>query len=472
VCVGWGDPVTAIDAVATGRPSRRLSRRRVLVLVVSVVAVALAGVFAVRYGQARARLADERARLAAATAILTDTRAELDRTRRRTALTRAGVDLVGSEIELAVATRLWVEATTRNTQQDITGVEADRTETNAARFLVAAHANEVRSCLDGVSVAVGASRGGDVQSSASALRGAAVPCTRTLAYASRARFPYDFADPFVLSAGGAYYAYSTNAGAGDIQIIRSPDLVNWELVGNGLADLPRWAAANATWAPAVLPRGDGYVAYYSVRHAASRRQCISRAVSATPVGPFIDDSQGPLVCQVADGGSIDPSPFVDGDGRAYLLWKSEGRGGTPPTIWSQELSADGLALTGIAHALLVADQAFEAGVIEAPALVHEAGGYYLLYAAADWNSRGYAVAYAGCAGPAGPCLKPADGRVLVSGRRLAGPGGAEVFRDGGGSAWVAFHAFSEPDVGYPSSRYLHIGRLRVAGGRIVIDAAT
>jgi len=62
--------------------------------------------------------------------------------------------------------------------------------------------------------------------------------------------------------------------------------------------------------------------------------------------------------------------------------------------------------------------------------------------------------------------------VLVSGRRLAGPGGAEVFRDGGGSAWVAFHAFSEPDVGYPSSRYLHIGRLRVAGGRIVIDAAT
>ena len=441
-------------------------------LVVSVLAVALAGVFAVRYGQARAGLADERARLAAATAGLADTRAELDRTRRRTALMQAGVDLVGSEIELAVATRLWVEAATRNTQQQMTGVEADRTETDAARFLVAAHANEVRSCLDGVSVAVGASRGGDVQSSASALRGAADPCTRTLAYASGARFPYDFADPFVLSAGGVYYAYSTNAGAGDIQVIRSPDLVNWELVGNGLAGVPRWASANATWAPAVLARGNGYVAYYSVRHAASQRQCISRAVSARPAGPFVDDSYGPLVCQAADGGSIDPSPFVDGDGRAHLLWKSEGRGGTPPTIWSQELSADGLALTDSAHALLVADRTFEAGVIEAPTLVHEAGGYYLLYAAADWNSRGYAVAYAACAGPAGPCLKPADGRVLTSGSRLAGPGGAEVFRDGGGSPWVAFHAFSEPDVGYPSSRYLHVGRLRVVDGRIVIDATT
>jgi hypothetical protein len=469
MCVGGIEPVTTIEAVAT---QRRLSRPRALALVVAVVAVALTGTFSVRYRESQLRLDDERARLAAATESLAVTRAELDRTRRLTALTQDGVDLVLSEIEVAVATRTWVDAVTRNTRQEITGVEADRTETDTARFLVAAHANEVRSCLDGVSVALGASRVGDVQPSATALRGAAGACTRTLAYASGARFPYDFADPFVLSAGGAYYGYSTNAGAGDIQVIRSPDLVDWELVGNGLAGLPRWAAANATWAPAVLARGDRYVAYYTVRDAASQRQCITRAVSTAPAGPFVDDSAGPLVCQVAAGGSIDPSPFVDGDGRAYLLWKSEGSGGTPPAIWSQELSPDGLALTGAARALLVADRAFERGVIEAPTLLHEAGGYYLLYAAANWNSRSYAVAYAGCAGPAGPCLKPADGRILASGTRLAGPGGAEVFRDGGGSPWVAFHAFSEPDVGYPSSRYLHIARLRVVDGRIVLEAST
>jgi hypothetical protein len=459
--------VATVQALTT---PRRLSRPRVLVLVLSLLAVALAGLFAFRYRDARARLDDERARLAAVTESLAATRTELDRTRQRTALTQGGVDLVRAEIELAVATRTWIEGVTRNVQQEITGVEADRAETATARFLVAAHANEVRSCLDGVSRAVGASRNGDVESSVGALRSAAGDCTRTLAYASGARFPYDFADPFVLSAGGTYYGYSTNAGAGDIQVIRSPDLVSWELVGNGLADLPAWAAPDATWAPAVLVRGGGYVAYYTVRDAGSRQQCISRAVSATPAGPFVDDSGGPLVCQMADGGSIDPSPFVDADGRAFLLWKSEGRGGAPPTIWSQELSADGLALTGTARALLVADRAFERGVIEAPSLVHEAGGYYLLYAAADWNSRSYAVAYAGCAGPAGPCIKPGDGRVLESGPRLAGPGGAEVFRDADGSVWVAFHAFSEPDVGYPSSRYLHIARLRVVDGRIVLDA--
>ena len=141
--------MTNVEALVT---PRRLSRPRLLVLLVTVVAVALAGLFVFRYREARARLDGERARLAAATESLADTRTELERARRRTALTQAGVDLVLSEIELAVATRTWTEGVTRNTQREITGVEADRTETATARFLVAAHANEVRTCLDGVSM--------------------------------------------------------------------------------------------------------------------------------------------------------------------------------------------------------------------------------------------------------------------------------------------------------------------------------
>ena len=61
---------------------------------------------------------------------------------------------------------------------------------------------------------------------------------------------------------------------------------------------------------------------------------------------------------------------------------------------------------------------------------------------------------------------------VTSGPRIAGPGGAEVFRDSGGALWAAFHAFSEPNVGYPSSRYIHVARVRVIDGGIVIDATT
>jgi hypothetical protein len=62
--------------------------------------------------------------------------------------------------------------------------------------------------------------------------------------------------------------------------------------------------------------------------------------------------------------------------------------------------------------------------------------------------------------------------VLASGPRLAGPGGVEVFRDRDGALWAAFHAFSEPNVGYPASRYLYIARVRTSGGSLTIDAGT
>ncbi len=276
----------------------------------------------------------------------------------------------------------------------------------------------------------------------------------------------------MLRAGDSYYGYSTNSGAGDIQVIRSTDLVTWDLVGNALEQLPSWAAPHATWAPAVLQRGGGYVVYYTARELASQRQCISRAVASSPAGPFRDDSTGPLVCQRELGGSIDPSPFVDADGRTYLLWKAEGTGGPAQTLWSQELTADGLALTGSARPLLTVDRDFERGVVEAPTMLHEGGAYFLVYAAADWNSRQYSAAYATCAGPGGPCTKPADGRILTSGPRLAGPGGVEVFRDRDGAPFAAFHAFSEPNVGYPSSRYFHVARVRVVDGRLTIDVTT
>ncbi len=451
---------------------RRVPRARLVAIAGSVIVVALVGLFVVQLVRARARLDDLHAQLDDTRDNLSEELTELDRVRHRRALTQAGVDQIRSEVDDAVAARTWIDAVTANTMIEIAEVDADRLETDTARFLVAANANEMQACFDGVSRAIDASREGDDQGSIGALRGAADHCTRTLAYATGARFPYDFPDPFVLRAGDSYYGYSTNSGAGDIQVIRSSDLVTWELVGNALAALPSWASPHATWAPAGLPRDGGYVVYYTAREAASGRQCVSRAVAPSPAGPYLDDSKAPLVCQREHGGSIDASPFVDADGRAFLLWKSEGLGAAPATLWSQELAGDRLALTGAPQPLLSVDRSFEQGVVEAPTMVHEGGTYFLVYAAGNWNSANYTTAHATCAGPAGPCTRPADGRVLTSDSQIAGPGGAEIFRDRGGALWAAFHAFSEPNVGYPSSRYFHIGRVHVSGDRITIDPSS
>ena len=461
-----------VDALAPAqavRPARRAVgvRRAAAALAVVLLAVAAAG-----WVYARVRLDDARDGLAETQATLTARQGALAVAERRVELTRAGIDQVQADIDAAVTDRGWFEGLIADTGAEIAAVESEQTATAAAQTLVAAHSADMVTCFDGVSAAVDANRSGDDAASARALGDASGACSRTLAYATGARFPYDFADPFVLPVGGAYYGYSTNAGAGDIQVIRSSDLTTWELVGNALPTLPAWAEPGSTWAPSVLARDDGYVVYYTVREAASRLQCISRAVAARPTGPFHDDSTAPLMCQHELGGSIDPSPFVDVDGRAYLLWKAEGAGGPAQTIWSQELTADGRALTGPAHPLVSADRGFEHGVVEAPSLVLVDGTYHLVYAAADWNSRRYTTAVAGCAGPVGPCLKPADGRLLTSGPRLAGPGGVEVFRAHDGALWAAFHAFSEPNVAYPASRYLHLARVRIVDGRLVIDAGT
>jgi hypothetical protein len=466
-------PEQAEGPVRSGRGARARLRRawrpRTAVIVVLAVAVGLAGT---GYAAARVGLAHTRADLTDTRSALASVRDDLAVEQRRAELTEASVDQVRTDIDGEVAARTWLDAVVANTMTEIASVDAARAETDAARVLVAANSTDALACFGGVSGAIDASRRGDSGVAAQALGSAADQCSRALAFATGARFPYDFADPFVLPAGGAYYGYSTNSGAGDIQVIRSTDLVRWEMVGNALASVPFWAARGSTWAPAVLARGGGYVAYYTVRDTTSGNQCISSAVASSPAGPFRDDSWGPLVCQHEHGGSIDPSPFVDADGRAYLLWKAEGHGGSLQALWSQELTADGRGFVGTPSPLLSAGLAFERGVVEAPSMVLEGGTYVLAYAAADWNSRRYAAAYATCAGPLGPCSRPADGRVLTSGPRLAGPGGVELFRGHDGALWAAFHAFSEPNVGYPSSRYFHVARAHVRGGRLVIDAET
>ena len=162
--------------------------------------------------------------------------------------------------------------------------------TETAVFVVGLHEREIDECLDGVDGATGAIRSGDDAGAVASLRAAAPACSTSLTATTGARFPFDFADPSVLRVGDTYYAYSTNAGVGDIQVIRSGDLSSWEIVGNGLGALPPWAAANRTWAPSASSIGGTFIVYYTAQDRATSRQCISRADGSSPEGPFYDGS--------------------------------------------------------------------------------------------------------------------------------------------------------------------------------------
>lgn len=139
----------------------------------------------------------------------------------------------------------------------------------------------------------------------------------------------DFPDPFVLYVEGQYYAYATNARGLHIQVLKSADLIHWQeagVRGEALPELPVWAedSKSFTWAPGVLAAGERhFVLYYTTRLAMAERQCISYAVSSSPDGPFVDFGQGPFICQLEEGGSIDPEPF-DANQQlwiAYHAWR-------------------------------------------------------------------------------------------------------------------------------------------------------
>jgi beta-xylosidase len=264
--------------------------------------------------------------------------------------------------------------------------------------------------------------------------------------------PRDFPDPFVVSAGGSYFAFATNAGATNVQVMSSTDLAHWETQPDGLPSLPAWALRGFTWAPTVLPRAGGYVLYYTVRDRASGRQAISLGYSSLPGGPYVDATRSPLVYQVALGGSIDASPFVDLDGTAYLIWKADSNAiGQPSSVWIQPLDEDGLTLTGAPGRLLSYDAPWENPLIEAPSLVHEGGTYYLFYSANWWNTDRYAIGYATSGNVLGPYTKVTTGGPWFSSDdAVAGPGGQEWFTDSSGQLRMAYHGWQPAKVGYPA----------------------
>jgi beta-xylosidase len=264
-------------------------------------------------------------------------------------------------------------------------------------------------------------------------------------------FDGDFPDPFVLPIGDRSFVYGTQTGDLNVQVMESADLERWEHRGEALPELPAWAERGRTWSPAVLRRDQGSMLYYAVRHRGAGRQAISVADAADPAGPFVDRSPEPLIFQEDRGGSIDPSPFVDADGTAYLLWKSDDNAiGRVPSLWGAPLQPDGLALAGEPVELLTYDAAWEAPLVEAPSLARAGEGRYLLfYSGGRWESDGYAIGYATGPGPLGPFRKETqDGPWLASQPGMAGPGGAEVFTAADGTGRIAFHAWTAPRIGY------------------------
>ena len=113
-------------------------------------------------------------------------------------------------------------------------------------------------------------------------------------------------------------------------VFESEDLVNWKSLGAPLSlETFAWAKKDdKAWASQAVERNGKW--YWYVCCNCAQGDAIGVAVADCPEGPYRDPIGKPL----AVGASfIDPTVFVDDDGRAYLFWGNKG-------CWYGELNAD------------------------------------------------------------------------------------------------------------------------------------
>jgi hypothetical protein len=293
-------------------------------------------------------------------------------------------------------------------------------------------------------------------------------------------FAGDAPDPDVVYSGGTYYAFTTGTPLGNhIQALvsASPASGYGSYTGlphgsTALPAVPGWETVNTQTSPGVFFYGGHWVMWYdasqSPHTADSGFSCLSVATTASlPV--FTDNSAGPAYCDAANGGVLDPSPFVDpNSGVAYLLWKSnDGSSGAPSRIWSVPLNASGTGFAGTPAVLLTVDQPLLPWetTTDDPQMVFASGAYDLLFSGGDFQSTSYNEALTTCAGPLGPCSQPAAPFLTTYGTAY-GPGGGSLFQDAGGGWWLGYAAWNMPCTNYGCGavRYLYTAPIDLSTG--------
>lgn len=258
------------------------------------------------------------------------------------------------------------------------------------------------------------------------------------------------ADPYILCYGGCYYAYGTNERGFAVYVSR--DFMHWRR-NPVLALSPENSWGNqGYWAPEVyyIQSLKKFYMFYTV----NEQVCV--ATSDSPEGPFVQDMKKPLWGVEKN---IDPSLFIDSDGKAYLYFVRFTGGNV---IWCAELNADLKSLKEKTLTKCVeATEEWEqrrAIVAEGPSLLKRGSTYYLLYSANHFESQDYAVGYAVSDSPYGPWQKYSGNPILRRGMRgtgkLVGIGHGAPFQCMDGKYRYVFHAHDNKKNVQPRSSYI------------------
>jgi beta-xylosidase len=254
----------------------------------------------------------------------------------------------------------------------------------------------------------------------------------------------NFPDPsWIRAEDGTWYAFATNnPSITHVQVASAPAATClWTVLQqDALPTVGRWCNGIEVWSSDVWQVADGtYVLYYAGSpYGPDLTHCIGTVTSPNPEGSFTPAAT-PFAYNIAQGDLIDPSGFVDVDGRYYVTYKidgnSLGHGGScfnsipalvPTPIMLQEVESDGVTPIGNPVQILDRD-ASDGPLVEAPDIIRTAEGVFILFH--SFTSLQYDVRYATATNVMGPYTKNPTPLLATGDYVVQAPGAATVAKD-------------------------------------------
>lgn len=182
----------------------------------------------------------------------------------------------------------------------------------------------------------------------------------------------DYSDPDVIRVGTDYYMVASSfTYIPGVPLLHSRDLVHWELINYCVKRLPfdkysEVSHGSGTWAPSIRWKDGVFFVFIPLVD-----EGILVARSKDPYGEF----QLHMLCEAK--GWIDPCPFWDEDGKAYMVFAYAGsRAGIKHRLMLVEIDGDCTKLTGRPVLIFHGEQT--APTTEGPKMYKKDGWYYIL----------------------------------------------------------------------------------------------
>lgn len=263
----------------------------------------------------------------------------------------------------------------------------------------------------------------------------------------------DFPDPTVISYGGKYYAYATQAPGADgrminIQVAWSTDHEHWTYAGDALPQKPSWASnTQSFWAPDVFfdAKLKKFVMFFSADPNELSGKWMGIAYADNPLGPFTD--RGTPLMKGPSFQCIDPKAFTDPKtGKHFLYWGSDFQ-----PLRVRKMKDDWSDFKEDSQATVVVEPGKDksySNLIEGSWLDYDNGTYYLYYSGDNCCGAGanYAVMIAKADNPLGPFVRLGErnqtlnSAILIKDAVYTAPGHNSIFTDEKGNKFIAYHA--------------------------------